>query len=112
MVKVMWFLKRAPHLSLQEFRHWWLTSHCFDVAGAQSPHLKRYVVNVRVDEDALAGKPVTESEWDGIAEQWFEDEAAFNAAYSGPSPTRSDTLAHTSRLERLVVVETEVSPAG
>jgi hypothetical protein len=114
MIKVMWFLKRAENLSLEEFRRWWLESHCHDVARAQAPYLKRYVVNVRIDDDQLAGKPATESEWDGIAEQWFEDEAAFNAAYGKPSPTRPDTLAHTSRLERIVVTEHEVGtrPAG
>ena len=111
MVKVMWFLKRAEHLSLEEFRRWWLEKHCHDVARAQAPYLKRYVVNVRTPTDELAGRPANDSEWDGIAEQWFEDEAAFNAAYSGPSPTRPDTMAHTSRLERLIVYEAEIETA-
>ena len=107
MIKVMWFLKRAPHLTPEEFRRWWLERHCFDVARAQAPHLRKYVINVRTAGDALAGK-AEEPEWDGVAEQWFEDEAAFNAAYAGPSPTRGDTLAHTSRFMRLVVTEHEV----
>jgi hypothetical protein len=110
MIKVMWFLKRAEHMSLEEFRRWWLEEHCFDVARAQAPYLKRYLVNVRTQNDDLAGRPATESEWDGVAEQWFEDEAAFNAAYGRPSPTRADTLAHTSRLERLIVEECEIPP--
>jgi len=43
-----------------------------------------------------------------VAEQWFADEAAYNAVYDGgPSPTRGDTLAHTSRFARLVVTEHE-----
>jgi hypothetical protein len=104
MIKVMWLLKRAPHLTHEEFSRWWLERHCFDVARAQAPHLLKYVVNVRAPGDALAGE-AEEPEWDGVAEQWFEDERAYNAAYSGPSPTRPDTLAHTSRLMRLVVTE-------
>lgn len=111
MVKVFWFLKRAAHLSPDEFERWWLDEHRHDVAAAQAPHLRRYVVNIRRPGDGLAGA-AAESDWDGIAEQWFDDEAAFNAAYSGPSPTRADTLAHTSRLERLVVVEHEVTTRG
>jgi hypothetical protein len=108
LIKVMWLLKRAEHLSLEEFRRWWLDTHCHDVARAQAPYLRRYLVDVRMDSDDLAGKPAVEPEWDGIAEQWFDNEAAFNAVYGRPSTTREDTLAHTSRFQRLIVVENEV----
>ena len=112
MIKVMWFLKRKEGLSLAEFRAWWLERHADDVARHQSPHLARYVVNVRVDEDDLPGRPVEEPEWDGVAEQWFETEAAFRAVYGrAESPTRADTLAHVSRFQRIVVTETEY-PGG
>jgi hypothetical protein len=105
----MWFLKRAEHLSLDEFRRWWLDRHCHDVARAQAPHLLRYVVNVRTDTDELTGKPDIEPEWDGVAEQWFADVAGFNAVYGRPSATRADTLAHTSRFQRVIVTEHEVA---
>jgi hypothetical protein len=108
-IKVMWFLKRAQHLSLEEFRVWWLTRHCHDVARAQAPYLLRYVINVRAAEDDLAGKPDAEPEWDGVAEQWFADARAFNAVYGRPSTTRPDTLANTSRFQRLVVSEHEIA---
>lgn len=109
MIKVMWLLKRAPHLTLDEFRDWWLTRHAPDIAADQSPYLKRYIVDVRVaDVDGLAGKPDQEPEWDGIAEQWFETEADYNAVYGrAVRPTRADTLAHTSAFQRLVVQEYE-----
>lgn len=107
MIKVMWFLKRAAHLTQAEFADWWLNVHAKDIAADQSPYLKRYVIDVRVeDESGLAGKPATDPEWDGIAEQWFESEADYNAVYSRPDrPTRADTLAHTSAFQRLVVRE-------
>ena len=48
----------------------------------------------------------SDCEWDGVAEQWFDSVEAYKAAYSAdPSPTRADTLAHTSRFARMVVTE-------
>jgi hypothetical protein len=110
MVKVMWFLKRAPHLSLEEFRAWWLEHHAADIAADQSPYLRRYVVDVRVADDApFAGRPAGECPWDGIAEQWFDSIEDYNAVYGRKErPTRADTLAHTSAFERLVVEEHEI----
>jgi hypothetical protein len=107
MIKVMWFLKRAPHLSLAEFADWWLNRHAKDIAADQAPYLKRYVIDVRIeDESGLAGKPAAEPEWDGIAEQWFASEADYNAVYNRTErPTRADTLAHTSAFQRMVVRE-------
>jgi hypothetical protein len=108
MIKVLWFLKRADGLSLEEFRAWWL-AHAQDVVASQSPHLARYTVNIRAaDEDDLPGSPELGCEWDGVAEQWFATREDFVAAYDRPqSSTRSDTLAHTSAFTRLVVDETE-----
>ncbi len=109
MIKVMWFLKRKEHLSLAEFRSWWLDHHAPMIEETQRPHLFRYIVNVRVDTDELPGKPATISDWDGVAEQWFKTEADFKAIYGrAVSPTRADTLAHVSRLERIIVTETEI----
>jgi hypothetical protein len=107
MIKVLWFLKRAEGLDLETFRAWWL-DHAADVLAHQSPHLAQYKVNIRdSDSDTLPGAPAESCEWDGIAEQWFATEADFAAAYDRPaSPTRSDTLAHTSRFTRLIVRET------
>lgn len=114
MIKVMWFLKRAEHLTLAEFRTWWLENHVHMITDLQKPHLSRYVVNVRRDPDDLPGKPAAECDWDGCAEQWFETEEDFRAVYgrSTPSPSRADTLKHVSRFERLVVEETEIPVLG
>jgi hypothetical protein len=112
-IKVMWFLKRAEGMSLEAFRDWWLNRHAHDVARHQEPYLLRYVVNVRRDDSCLGGRPSDDHEWDGVAEQWFADEAAYNAVYhGGPSPTRGDTLAHTSRFARLVVTEHNFTHLG
>jgi hypothetical protein len=109
MIKVMWFLKRAQHLTQAEFADWWLNHHARDIAADQAPYLRRYVIDLRVEDDSrLAGKPDAEPEWDGIAEQWFATEADYNAVYGrADRPTRADTLVHTSAFQRLVVHEHE-----
>jgi hypothetical protein len=114
MIKVMWFLKRAEHLTLDEFRTWWIERHAPDIVADQAPYLKKYIIDLRVDDDSgLAGKPGEDCPWDGIAEQWFETEADYNAVYGRANrPTREDTRRHTSRFQRLVVrqVEIDVTP--
>jgi hypothetical protein len=110
-IKIVWLLKRAPHLTLEEFRAWWLDSHVHMITELQKPYLKRYIVNVRAADDNLPGKPAEEPEWDGCAEQWFASEADFRAVYgkSTPSPSRADTLQHVSRFQRLIVEEHEIA---
>ena len=107
MVKIVWLLKKADHLTDEEFKAWWLESHV-PIARTASG-LRRYVVNFG-RADALAGRPANDCQWDGVAEQWFDDDDALNAAYSRQvsSEIRADTMAHVARLERLIVDELEV----
>ena len=114
MIKVMWFLKRAEHLSLEEFRKWWVEDHAPDIVQHQAPFLKKYTIDVRVENDVLPGMPAAGiADWDGIAEQWFETEADFAAIYAKPtSPTRGDTLSHVSRFQRIVVREYPIAVKG
>jgi hypothetical protein len=107
----MYFMKRGAHLSLEEFRAWWFGTHMPDIRDRHAPHLIGYRLNLRAREtDELPGRPQDASEWDGIAELWYRDEAALGAAYSGTAArvSRDDTLAHVSRLERLIVDQTTV----
>lgn len=108
MIKVMWFLQKADHLSLEEFRKWWLDEHVSDICEDQKPFLKKYIVDVRVEDDTLfAGKPGEEDfGWDGIAEQYFDSIDDYNAVYARTDrKTRGDTLAFTKAFQRLVVRE-------
>jgi hypothetical protein len=106
MIKVMRFLKRAEHLWLEEFTCWWLEEHAFDMAHHQSPRLRSYIVNVRTADSGLPAAAPDGFDWDGVTEQWFDSVEAYQAAYSmNPSPTRADTLAHTSRFARMVFTE-------
>jgi uncharacterized protein (TIGR02118 family) len=104
-IKVMWFVKRAEHLSREEFAKWWTETHAPDIQAEQVPHLVGYIVNVAVD-DNLVAKPDEEPEWDGIAEEWFPTEAAFNAVYGKEDrDAHEDADSNTSRVQRLVVRE-------
>ncbi|MEL6688053.1 MAG: EthD domain-containing protein [Pseudomonadota bacterium] len=111
MIKVMWFLKRADHLSLEEFRSWWLDSHIDLVLSLQKDHLYKYTVSIREsDQDTLPGNTDVNFDWDGCAEQWFETEADFNAVYGNPTPSesREDSHNHVSKMARMIVRETAV----
>ena len=57
MLKVMWFLKRAEGITLEQFDAWW-REHLHMIADRQRPQLLRYTVNIRTsDTDTLAGHP-------------------------------------------------------
>ena len=107
MVKVVWFLKKAEHLSMDEFRRWWLDSHAPMVVEKQGRMLSRYIVNIKTDTDDLPGAPNTSFEWDGMAEEWFESEEAAHQAFTLPSAsnTRADVMAHVSTISRVIVTE-------
>jgi uncharacterized protein (TIGR02118 family) len=109
-IKIVWLLKKADHLSTQEFHDWWLNSHA--PHARKAPGLRKYVINFAREKDDLAGKPTWDCQWDGVAEQWFDDEDALNRAYSRPvsGEIRQDTLAHVARLERVIVREIEIAP--
>ncbi|MGF1626271.1 MAG: EthD domain-containing protein [Alphaproteobacteria bacterium] len=107
MIKVIWFLKRAETLELDEFQHWWAHIHAPQIAAAQGAYLRRYTVNLRRIDDPLVGRPADDFDWDGAAEQWFETEADFNAAQGAPgmADINADTGRHVSRVARMVVSE-------
>lgn len=103
MIRVLWLIKKADHLTMEEFRTWWTERQAPDIRDEQVPNLVRYIVNVRADDD-LAAKPAEECDWDGIAEEWFPTAAAFNEVYSKENrAAHEDFEAHTSRCQRLIV---------
>lgn len=103
----MWFLKRAPQLSLEEFHDWWLNHHVPAVARDQSPYLARYVVNLSMDAAHLPSNRTSQDlDWDGVGVQYFRTEEDYRAVYGRTDrPTTGDTMAHISSMRRLVVRE-------
>lgn len=97
MYRIMSFLKRREGLERSAFFHWWLHYHA--PLAARVPGLKRYTISlVAVPEDGA---------FDGVAELWFDDAAACMNGFAGEAGqiTRADGAAHTSRIERLHVIE-------
>jgi len=97
MHRAMFFLKRRPELDRPAFFRWWLDEH--RPLAAKLPGLRRYVISHAVDEEDGA--------FDGVAELWFDDAAAEQAAFASPQgqAARADRQAHATRNERLAVVE-------
>jgi uncharacterized protein (TIGR02118 family) len=106
--KAMILLTRHDDMSSQEFRDWWLNQHA--PLAKQLPDVRRITFNV-VDAPNLTavgapGGPV-DGQVDGIAELWFDSQAAFEAAYASDLGRQvvADSMAHVSHRVRLFVDE-------
>lgn len=73
MIKRIILVTRRSDLSGDEFRRYYTEVHAPIVA--RMPGLRRYVQN-----PTLPGRDGQEQEISGIAEVWYDDEAAFEAA--------------------------------
>jgi uncharacterized protein (TIGR02118 family) len=103
--KAMILLTRRPDLSHEEFVRWWIDEH--RPRARDLPNLRRLVFNV-VDASPAEGSV------DGVAELWFDTQAAFEAAYATElgKALSADSLAHVSGRLRLFVTETPPAPGG
>jgi uncharacterized protein (TIGR02118 family) len=97
MQRVVFYLKRRPELSQQLFYDWWLGQH--RGLAEQLPGLRQYIISLAADTQ--------EGPFDGMAELWFDDLAAAEAAFSSPAgqAAHADAEAHVVRLERLHLTE-------
>lgn len=93
MVKLVFCLRRLPHLSREEFQTYWRERHAPLVARhAETLRIHRYVqLHTRADElnaglRASRGGP---EEFDGIAELWWRDREDFLAATAGEAGRRA-----------------------
>lgn len=103
MFKAMIFLKRRNDMSLTEFVDWWTREHAplaARLTGVRGVHFN--VIHSNGNGD-----------FDGISELWFDDQAAFEAAYAEPhgKAVAADSMAHVSRRERVFVDEHRIVPA-
>lgn len=97
MQRVVIYLKRRSDLLQPAFFDWWLGQH--RGFAEQLPGLRRYIISL-----AASGPDVP---FDGMAELWFDDLAAADAAFASPAgqAARADAEAHVAQRERLNLTE-------
>ena len=77
MIKLVFCVRRLPHLSLEEFQDYWLNRHGPLVRShAQTLGIERYVQTHTLPNDAvnaaLRGSRGAPEGFDGVAELWWE----------------------------------------
>jgi uncharacterized protein (TIGR02118 family) len=88
MIKRIILVTRRADFSGEQFRRWYTEKHAPIVA--KLPGLRRYIQN-----PTLPGPDGTEQEISGIAEVWYDDEAAFRAAMSSAeAAAANESLLH------------------
>lgn len=85
MIKVMLMMRRAPHLTHEQFIEYWMGAHAtLALTHQDKDGVVRYVQNHRrthpVAEAAASVRGCTLGEYDGIAEAWYESFDAMIAA--------------------------------
>ncbi len=96
MVKLVFCLRRLPHLSREEFQRYWRETHAPLVAShAETLRIKRYVQVHTLDTPMNAafrgtrGGPV---EYDGVAELWWDSEDDFTNPLPGAAEASAELL--------------------
>src|ERR671922_1060242 len=97
MQRVVIYLKRRTDLLQPAFFDWWLGQH--RALAEQLPRLRRYTISLAAD--------APDGPFDGMAELWFDDLAATDAAFASPAgqAARADADAHVAQRERLNLTE-------
>jgi uncharacterized protein (TIGR02118 family) len=97
MQRVVIYLKRRTDLLQPLFFDWWLGHH--RVLAEQLPGLRQYIISLATDDE--------DGPFDGMAELWFDDLEASDAAFSSPAgqAARADADAHVARRVRLTLTE-------
>jgi len=78
MIKVIYFFKRRPQLSVEAFQDHWGTTHAKLITAL--PGIRRYVQNHTLPSAYRKGEPA----FDGVAESWFDDTGAMKGLASTP----------------------------
>jgi len=98
MLKILSLLKRKEGMSREEFYRWAKDEH--PQSAKMLTDIRGYRMNVaRLDEPEAA--------FDAISEMWFDDAAAFDAAFATPhgQKVREDAMGHASQRIHIRVEE-------
>ena len=109
MIKLVYCITKKPDLTDAEFFHYWEKIH--GPIGARIPGLRKLVQSHRTDVPGDSRAP----DFDGVAEQWFDDMAALLAARKMPewrasSADEANFIEH--RKVAYFVSEEHVIPVG
>jgi uncharacterized protein (TIGR02118 family) len=89
MVKLVFCLRRLPHLSREEFQRYWRETHGPLVrTHAGALRIRRYVQVHTLDDplqDGLRASRGGPEAFDGVAELWWESRADLAAAIADPA---------------------------
>jgi uncharacterized protein (TIGR02118 family) len=85
-VKFVALLARKPSISREEFVRAWTIDHVR--LAKECPGIARYVLTVIESSSSRSDVGTFELEMDGIAELYFNDEAAFNTYNNAPETKR------------------------
>lgn len=84
----MMCLTRHPDLTREEFKDYWLNKHApFFMANADAMGAKKYVQSHTLDtpiNESLKDSRGMLTEYDGVAEVWFDSEQALMEGMSSP----------------------------
>ena len=93
MLKLVFCLRRLPHLSRDEFQRYWRETHAPLVRRhATALAIRRYVQLHTLDDplnEALRASRGGPEPYDGIAELWWESRDALQAAIASPEGNRA-----------------------
>lgn len=99
MTKLVGLLRRADGWDRQRFRDYWVQHHA--AVARDLPGLRRYQITI-----FDSGETGEEPRYDGMAELWFDDRAAFEAAFAS-STYRVSEADHPFISERVILLSDE-----
>ena len=87
MIKLVYCLKRRGEIDRAAFQAYWRTTHAPLVAAAAAAlGVRRYVQSHTVSspffDELAAGRGCLPDAYDGVAELWWDDEAALQASFA------------------------------
>ena len=110
MIKVMGLLTRRPELTHAQFVKHWLEIH--GPLALAVPSVRRYVQSHIVGTRTRPDIPETDVEIDGIAELWYDDEAALQRAAASPEMKNltDDGALIIGRIKTYIIEEKQIIP--
>ena len=104
MIKLVAVIRRRPDMTREECHRYWREVHAG--IAKEMPGVRRYVINLAT-RGAAAGE---EPPFDGVAELWFDDVAAGEAAFASEAgrKTMQDLPNFTDNRPEIIVAEEHI----